>query len=89
MSPTDRRAEFQRVTWQQGRLLLTDNTRRWSQSQRDNVDTVERCMAFANFSAEDEGRSRILLYRFATHEECQSAVTTHNEILSRLTPDRQ
>ena len=35
MYERDRREEFKDVPWQQGRLLMTNNTRHWSKEQRD------------------------------------------------------
>jgi len=44
--------------WQQGRLLVTPITRRWSQAKQDREDRFERRRVFAGFSARDEGRGR-------------------------------
>lgn len=81
MNRPDRREEFKDVPWQQGRLLLTDNTRRWSQEQRDEADAIERSTAFVNFSASDEGRGREYVYCFQSSEECLAAVEAHNATL--------
>ena len=81
MNRPDRREEFKGVPWQQGRLLLTANTRRWSKEQRDEADDIERRTAFANFKTADEGRSREYVFQFDSHAECKAAVEWHNELL--------
>lgn len=78
----DRRKKFKDVPWQQGYLLLTNNTSRWSKEQRDECDDEERHIAFAHFTPENEGRSREFVYRFSSHDECAAAVAAHN---TRLT----
>lgn len=81
MYERDRREEFKNVPWQQGRLLITNNTRHWSKEQRDEADYIERCTAFAHFSASDEGRGREYVHQFRSHEECVAAVDEHNAAL--------
>ena len=44
--------------WQQGRLLETPTTRKFSDDMRKQYDAEERRMVFANFSPVDEGRGR-------------------------------
>jgi hypothetical protein len=83
MSTTDRRAEFAGVPWQQGALLITATTRRWSQEERDRTHQVEQCAAFAHFSGADEGRSRKFVYRYDTPQACAAAVAEHNAELER------
>ena len=77
----DMREKFKDVRWQQGRLLSTAQTRRWRKEQRDEVEYIERCTAFANFTAVDEGRSRNYVFRFDSPEECLAAVEWHNYAL--------
>ena len=84
---SDRREEFKTVPWRQGRLLLTANVMRCSKEQRDEADDEERHSAFAHFAYDDEGRSRQHVYRFSTHEECESAVHVHNALLMPLSLD--
>ena len=74
-------AELANVGWQQGRLLPTDQVMRWPRADRIKAQEVEACMAFAFFTAEDEGRSRVLVARFDSPEECRAAVDEHNRIL--------
>ena len=81
MNRLDRREEFKDVPWQQGRLLITNNTRRWGKEQRDEVDDIERCTAFAHFTATDEGRGREYVFQFGSHEECLAAIEVHNDAL--------
>jgi hypothetical protein len=80
----DRREEFKSVMWAQGRLLDTHNTRRWTAEQRAKDDAIERKMAFAHFSAEDEGRGRVCVFVYDTAEECSEAVNAHNTDLKKV-----
>lgn len=84
MYEPDRREEFKDVPWQQGFLLVTSNTVRWSKQHREDADRGEKCTAYANFSPYDLGRSRIYLYRFNTPEECYNAVKEHNAALAPM-----
>ena len=77
----DRREEFKDFPWQQGKLLLTNTTLRWSEEQKDKAEFLERCLAFVNFSPEDQGKSRIYIYRFESPKECSKAVKEHNTSL--------
>jgi hypothetical protein len=79
----DRREEFKNVKWEQGRLLNTWTTNRWTDEQRAESDAVERKMAFAYFSAEDEGRERVFVFKYSTPEECVNAVNEHNSALEK------
>lgn len=83
MNFIDRRKEFENEPWQQGRLLLTNRTRNWSQEERDRADANEKKMLFARFTALDEGRERILLWVFESVEACNQAVTIHNDELRK------
>lgn len=78
MKELDRREEFKNVPWQQGRLLETQETKRWSLYARQIGSTMERKIAFAYFSAEDGGRGRVYLYCFQSAKECLDAVEQHN-----------
>ena len=84
----DRRQEFKDVPWQQGRLLLTNITRRWDEGRRIEEDCFERRMAFVSFSSRDEGRSRILVFRYETPEECAAEVALHNTKIIAIVPAR-
>lgn len=53
--------------WSRGRLLMTDKTKRWSPQERAKTEEIERRMIFANFSGEDEGRSRIPVCTMIEH----------------------
>lgn len=66
--------------YQQGRLLLTQNTRRWTQSQRDEANAQECCMVFKSFSAEDEGRSRMFVCKCASPTKAAELVKQLNEL---------
>lgn len=58
--------------WQQGRLLSTATTRKWTEAERQEGDERERRTVFSGFTATDEGRSR---KRVATcddeHDACR------------------
>lgn len=81
MRSIDWRDEFCDVPWQQGRLLLTETTRCWSKELRDTTDARERCGAYAYFSAQDEGRGRMLVFVYPSAAECEAAVKIHNEAI--------
>lgn len=83
MNLIDRRKEFENEPWQQGRLLLTNRTRRWSQEEKYRTDISEKKMLFTRFSGFDEGRGRILLWVFESAEDCEQAVKFHNEQLEK------
>lgn len=70
----DKREEFKGVLWQQGRLLLTNETCRWSKEERDRVDEIERRTAFAFFTTSDQGVNREYVYQHNSCEECKAAV---------------
>ena len=70
------------VPWQQGMLLNTNSTRHWTTAQKDECNRHEQKMAFAFFTAEDEGRSRKHVRTFDTNEECAEAVKAHNKSLN-------
>jgi len=74
----DRREEFANTPWQQGRLLLTKETARWTEVERKDTDELEHRMAFVGFFAADAGRSRQLVYVFNSTDECAEAVKSHN-----------
>jgi hypothetical protein len=80
----DRREEFKLEHWQQGRILLTSITKKYSQEVWDQTSATEKRMAFAYFSSSDEGRSRELIYVYDTKEECFSACLEHNFELQKL-----
>jgi len=64
--------------WMQGRTLDTAQTRFWTAERRAENDRIEACRVFANFTAEDHGRSRRLVATFATAELAEQAVREHN-----------
>ncbi|MGI2056228.1 hypothetical protein ACRN9T_03395 [Shewanella baltica] len=82
MSTPDNRLTFKDVPWQQGRVLSTRHTRRWSKQELEKVTRIERRTAFVHFYAHDEGRSRELVYQFDSTEECLKAVNEHNKALA-------
>lgn len=83
MNLIDRRKEFENEPWQQGRLLLTNRTRRWSQEEKDRTDANEKKRLYARFSSHDEGKSRVLLWVFEFAEDCEQTVKFHNEQLEK------
>lgn len=44
--------------WSQGRLLLTNQTKRWPEDVRKQADDSEKLRVFSWFSSLDEGRCR-------------------------------
>jgi hypothetical protein len=77
----DRREEFKDEVWIQGRLLSTKTTERWTTEQCREANYQEHCAAFIHFYADDEGRSRQLVFRFKTPYECAQAIKEHNDQL--------
>lgn len=73
--------------WQQGQLLATRQTAHWSQAQRDEADAQEKCFVFVNFSAEDEGRSRLRIARFERPEDAARAIACVNALAPVDDPD--
>lgn len=49
--------------WRQGKTLVTRQTRQWSPQQIAANDAIESLAVFANFTGQDEGRSRVLIAR--------------------------
>lgn len=78
MSGIDNRELYKDRMWRTGRLLITTQTRHWSQQRRDEADAIERRSIFAGFTPEDEGRSRLFVYQCDTVEEARSMVEEHN-----------
>lgn len=64
--------------WQQGYLLQTPQTLRWSKEEQKAADNEERRMVFKNFSPLDAGRSRQLIAQCQTHGQAESLVEEHN-----------
>lgn len=83
-APPDLRTQFKDQQWQQGQLLYTQITRRWSPEERARSNKIERCRAFVNFSISDEGKSRQLVHIYDTPELCHNAVEGHNRKLDKL-----
>ncbi|MGI2024835.1 hypothetical protein [Shewanella glacialipiscicola] len=82
MSAPDNRLTFNDVPWQQGCVLSTRHTRRWSKQELEKVTRIERRTAFAHFYAHDEGQGREFVYQFDSAEECLKAVHEHNKALA-------
>lgn len=55
--------------WQQGRLLDTPQTLRWTKEERERTDAFERRLLFANFTAADQGKSRERVAEFRKAED--------------------
>lgn len=68
------------TNYQQGRLLLTNNTKLWSKAQRDEADEQEHCMVFTGFAAEDEGRSRNFVCKCNSPYDAATLVQKLNSI---------
>lgn len=84
--PGDYRRDFALIEWQQGALLITPSTRRWSRAEQEAAHGREQRQAFAHFKARDVGRSRAFLCEFPTAEECRAAVAEHNRRLAMGRP---
>lgn len=77
--PTERDREL----WQQGRTLVTAQTRRWSKAQWEENERYERRLVLRLFSSVDEGRSRELVCVCETAEQAEQAVAWHNAAVAR------
>ena len=77
----DRRKEFKNHHWQQGRLLVTRITETWDDERKKEVDNEEKKCCFVNFFSGDDGRDRILVYKFDTVKECEKTIEKHNNKL--------
>lgn len=80
----DRREEFKYEEWQQGFLLLTSTTSRWTPEERQVANAREKRCAFVFFSSRDEGRGRELVFEFDSANECAYEVDRHNVGLWRM-----
>ena len=81
MDQLDRRTEFKDDEWQQGALLDTHTTRRFTETERKISHGIESRRAFVNFRSSDEGRGRTLVFCYDSPEECAAAVKRHNRWL--------
>ena len=64
--------------WRVGHTLMTAQTERWSPEQWETNEREERRCVFANFHAEDEGRSRVLVCEAQTEEDAKFIVLAGN-----------
>lgn len=71
------------VPWQQGRLLMTRQTLRWTEAEKAEGQRLEERGVFAHFTASDEGRSRVRLMTCATAKEAAAVVKFHNQTLKK------
>ena len=69
---------------QQGRLLLTKDTERLSDKQKEACDREEKLMMFSNFTEEDQGRSRKFIARFVEPNLCKEFVDNHNAMIDYI-----
>ena len=74
----DRRKEFKKKYWQQGKLLDTRITREFSEEQRQEAIEREKECCFIDFGCEDEGRGRTFVYKYKTAKKCKEAIKKHN-----------
>jgi hypothetical protein len=74
----DRRKEFLKKPWIQGFMIWTSITRRFNKEEVRLCRDSESKRAFVNFTSEDEGRSRILIYVYANKRNCKRAIIKHN-----------
>ena len=86
--------------WNQGRLLLTNETKRWTQGQKDHADDREKRMVFCNFTSTDEGRGRRPLFAspdvtskedaaFIAHAHNWDVVSVVRELVEEVTRLRE
>lgn len=80
----DHREYYQTYEWQQGELLTTSGWEPVSPSEWDQGSYDERCKIYINFSKEDMGRSRQLVYVCSSPKECLKEVEFHNKNLKLI-----
>ncbi len=78
----DRRVEFSRVKWHQGQFISTRGFR--PPTNIKELEFVESCCAYIDFSLVDMGRDRQLVYSFGSPAECEKAVEEHNKNLKLI-----
>ena len=64
--------------WQQGQLLLTTRTKRYTPELWEKLSNEEKRMVFANFTPLDEGRGRQLIAICQTPEDAARIVACVN-----------
>lgn len=67
--------------WQQGRLLQTTQTKKWSKEERLAAHNEELCMVFKYFSDVDQGRSREFITRCQSSDQAAKVVHEHNALM--------
>lgn len=80
----DNRSKYQTVLWQQGYFLGCSRFAAMTDSEVKTTNYLERCQAYIDFTAEDMGISRELVYHFNSPKECAEAVKDHNRDLKVL-----
>lgn len=68
----------------QGKIFNQRETKGWSEEMKAFVEYDENHKMFKNFSAEDQGRSAILLATFESRKECADFVEMHNRLLDKI-----
>jgi hypothetical protein len=76
-----------RLPWQQGRLLMTVVTKRWSEESRADHDAFEKRKIFCNFYTDDQGRGREFVAEARSAEDAEfivRACNSHYELVEAL-----
>ena len=60
--------------WSQGTTLMTGQTKNWTPEQIEENNRRERRMVFSRFSAEDKGRSRVMVALCDREEDAERIV---------------
>lgn len=69
--------------WRQGFTLITNTTKRWSAKQFADNQQREQRSVYANFNADDQGRSRKLIAVFESQDDAAFAALAP-ELLNAL-----
>lgn len=69
--------------WRQGYLLHTNTVIHMRQETRDYCEFKEKCCIYENFTAIDEGRSRILVAECQSPEIAKHIIEIHNDAVTR------
>ena len=83
-TPAESKPKHTELPWRQGRLLTTNQTRRWTEQERLHADHVEKHRIFANFTCQDNGRSRQFVAECRSLDDLEfivRACNSHYELL--------
>lgn len=66
--------------WSTGYLLLTRDTKKWTNEQKSEANEIEQHLIFKHFSSRDAGKSRVLIKKCETKHEARNTTARHNNL---------